>query len=396
MRRRVQLDVGGFGHQLYREQLHAAPEGWEYVYDNPSLTGDGSATKRIAQRSARWAGIKELGEAVALRVLSEAGYVHRVRTRPLPGVELLHEAERLLRDPALPYVVDLEHVELFVLYQRAALDRARGRTTLERCLLDERLRYLLPWSEAARRSVLAAVSPRVATQLEPKLRTVLPAIRPAADRPRERAGGPLRVLFVGTVFFEKGGVDAVRAIQAVRRSHDVTLDVVSYVPREWQARLENEDAITIHPPGGVDVVQRLYARSDVLLFPSHMDTFGYVVLEAMAHALPVLAPRHLALTELVQEGVSGVLFPPENMLYREDTRSAFRHVLPPPRRYLRALREPSPSYVAAIAAALSTLAADRQLYGALSAGALASVQDGALSIGRRRRVLGEIYDAAVG
>ncbi len=170
--------------------------------------------------------------------------------------------------------------------------------------------------------------------------------------------------------------------------------MVSYAPPEWEERLASEPGLTLHRPGGADVVQRLYARADVLLFPSHMDTFGYVVLEAAAHGLPAIAPRHLALTETIEDGVSGLLFPAENMLYGDDTRLRFRHVLPPPRSYLEALRRPSAGYVDGIAASLARLAEDAALYDRLAEGAFAAVRDGALSIERRSRLLGELYDAA--
>jgi glycosyltransferase involved in cell wall biosynthesis len=394
MTRKVQLHFGRFVHPVYREQLHSVPAGWEYVYTHPALSDQTVGTKRIVESASKLAPAKALAERVALRVLSEGGYVHQVRAQPLPGTELFHSAERLLFRPAVPYVLDLEHVELFVLYQRAAFERPWARELLERALLDPRLRFLLPWSEAARRSVLTAVSPETAAKLEPKLQVVYPAIRPHAERPRHRPDGPLRVLFVGTHFFEKGGVEALRSIQTVRRTHDVTLDILTYAPPEYAARLSTEPGVTVHAPGGANLVQRLYANADVLLFPSHMDTFGYVVMEAMSHALPVLAPGHLALTESVLDGESGLLFRPENMLYEPDTRCAFRHVLPPPKTYLEALEHPSDTYVQSIAAAMARLSEDRDLYGRLSRGALDSVQTGQFSVARRQERLGTLYAEA--
>jgi glycosyltransferase involved in cell wall biosynthesis len=394
--RRVQLHFGRFVHPIYREQLHAVPDGWSYAYDHPALTDETVATKRVVERAARFAAARAIGEEVALRALGAAGYVHRVKARPLPSVSLIHSCERLLRRPLLPYVLDLEHALLFVLYQRRALDRPWARGALERAFLDDKLRFLLPWSDAARRSVLSVLSPEVAAKVEPKLQVVSPSIRLATDRPKGRAGGPLRVLFVGTIFYEKGGVEAVRAIREVRKTHEVTLDMVSYAPPQWAAQIEAEPGVTLHEPGGADFIQRLYAEADVLLFPSHMDTFGYVVMEAMAHGLPVVAPRHLALTETIEDEVSGLLFPAENMLFGEDTRCVVPRTLPPPAYYLEALRAPSDAYVAGIAAQLGRLAEDPVLYATLAAGAHESVRSGPLSVARRKATLQSVYDRAVG
>jgi glycosyltransferase involved in cell wall biosynthesis len=392
--RKAQLHFGRFVHPLYREQLHSVPPGWSYAFTHSALADGSTPTKRVVEASARLAEGRALAERVALRALSAAGYVHRVVARPLPGASLIHSCERLLLRSPLPYVVDVEHADLFVLYQQAAHDRPWTRRIIERALLDDRLRYILPWSDAARRSVLTVVGPEVGERIAPKLRVVSPAIRPAVERPRERGDGPLRVLFVGTHFLEKGGVPALRAIRAVRRTHDVTLDILTYPPATYAAELESEPGITLHAPGGADVVQRLYAGADVMLFPSHMDTFGYVVMEALAHGLPVLAPRHLALTETIVDGESGLLFKPENMLWLEDTRCRFRHTLPVPAQYLRALEAPSDAFVEDIAAALARLADDPALHARLSRGALASVRTGHLSVPRRQALLKSIYDAA--
>jgi hypothetical protein len=88
------------------------------------------------------------------------------------------------------------------------------------------------------------------------------------------------------------------------------------------------------------------------------------------------------------------LFPPENMLWREDTRCRFKHTIPVPDSYLRSLGRPSEGFVAGIAATLTRLAEEPGLYEQLAAGAFESVRSGHLSIGRRRALLGEIYDAA--
>jgi|GEM_PF-900081 len=392
--RLVALRFGGHVHPVYRAQLRAQPPGWRYTWDHPGLSDATGATKLVIGRSGRLGRTRERAEAVALRVLPAAGYVHRIRARPAPDTALIHSAERLLWRSPVPYVLDLEHAELFVLYQRAAFDRPWTRPILERALLDEQLRFLLPWSEAARRSVLAYVSPEVARRLEPKLRVVYPAVEAVAERPRERGAGPLRVLFIGTKFDEKGAVEAIRAVRLARETHDVELDLVTYAPQRWVQELADEPGMRLYTPGGPEVVQMLYAQSDVLLFPSHMDTYGVVVGEAMAHGLPVLAPRHLALTETIHDGQTGLLFRPENMLYGDDTRCQFRRTLPPPQRYLNALRNPSLEYVQGITEAIVRLAQDPALHGTLAAGALEAVRTGHLSMGRRRTALQEIYDAA--
>ena len=55
-----------------------------------------------------------------------------------------------------------------------------------------------------------------------------------------------------------------------------------------------------------------YASADIVVAPSHYESFGLVPLEAMAMGTPVIASAVGGLTHLVQNGKSGYLIPPRN------------------------------------------------------------------------------------
>ncbi len=392
----IHFYVGRSTHALFREQLQAVPDGFAYRSSNSAQDEGGAATRGIAAHGRRMDWLHEHGERAAIRSLSYTGYVRRTRIRPLPEAALVHSAQFLLRDCGLPYVVDFECVEAFVLYQRVALRRPWARNQLRHALASPHLRFLLPWSEAARRGLQSALGPATADYLAERTVTVLPAIRPIAERPRKRGLGPLRVLFVGTAFLAKGGVEAVRAVERVRTTHDVSLDMVSHVPDRWLDEVGRSPGVTLHSwPAEGDVVRGLFERSDVLLFPSHMDTLGFVMLEAMAHGMPVLAARHFATPEIVEHDVSGLLFAGENTLYGDDGLCRFERTLPPPRSFRRALAAPSDAYVERLADSLAQLAEDRGLHERLAVGAFDRVCDGPLSVGRRREALGQVYRQAL-
>jgi glycosyltransferase involved in cell wall biosynthesis len=388
--------TGRFGHPFFQEQLRSVPDG--YVYRTAADTSPtGSSTpRRITLQGSRMRRVRAGLERVAIRGLAWSGYVRRTALRPPPGCSLIHSAQQLLRGPGPPYVVDFECIEVFCLYQRAALERSRARRRLLDAVSDERCRFLLPWSEASRRGLEAALGPTAAARLARKTVTVLPAIAPRTDRPARRGAGPLRVLFVGTAFEAKGGVDAIRAIARVRATHDVTLDVISDVPERWRAEIERNAGVTVHAwPAPGSRVAELFGQAQLLIFPSHMDTLGFVILEAMANGMPVLATRHFATPELVEDGVSGVLVEAENPLYGADGLSRFGHMLPAPRAFRNALASPSEDYLGELAGALARLAEDAGLHERLAAGAMARVLDGPLSVGRRRETLGRVYREAL-
>src|SRR5262249_43324012 len=76
-----------------------------------------------------------------------------------------------------------------------------------------------------------------------------------------------------------------------------------------------------------------YASADAFAFPSDTDTFGNVVLEAMACGLPVVACSVGGQVDLVDDGTTGVLFAPDAIdqfaahleRYRDDAALRARH-----------------------------------------------------------------------
>jgi D-inositol-3-phosphate glycosyltransferase len=58
-----------------------------------------------------------------------------------------------------------------------------------------------------------------------------------------------------------------------------------------------------------DVLAQYYAAADVLVMPTHYESFGMVVLEAMACGTPVVASRVGGLISTVLDGQTGFLVP---------------------------------------------------------------------------------------
>ena len=55
-------------------------------------------------------------------------------------------------------------------------------------------------------------------------------------------------------------------------------------------------------------LSQAYASADIFVFPSRLETFGLVVIEAMAAGLPVVAARVGGVGDMVREGVNGYSF----------------------------------------------------------------------------------------
>ncbi len=68
--------------------------------------------------------------------------------------------------------------------------------------------------------------------------------------------------------------------------------------------------IQILPRVPIEGLARLYNQSQILVSPSLHEGFGLPAVEAMACGIPVVATRAGALSEIIEDGVTGLLVPP--------------------------------------------------------------------------------------
>ena len=115
------------------------------------------------------------------------------------------------------------------------------------------------------------------------------------------------IAFLGRVVMEKGldvFADAIHAFATFGLKHRVM--VIGEGPaREWFEEQLPEAIFTGQLTG--DELARALASSDVLLNPSITEAFGNVTLEAMACGLPVIAAQATGATNLVRNGITGML-----------------------------------------------------------------------------------------
>ena len=137
-----------------------------------------------------------------------------------------------------------------------------------------------------------------------------PARRSVALRREWQAGSAPVLLMVGRVAAEKNVELGLRAFELARRSRpDLRLVVVGDGPARARLQSAHPDARFVGVQRGADLAAH-YASADLFLFPSLSDTFGNVVMEALASGLPVASFAVAAPAEHVDDGQSGRLVPP--------------------------------------------------------------------------------------
>jgi glycosyltransferase involved in cell wall biosynthesis len=145
---------------------------------------------------------------------------------------------------------------------------------------------------------------------------------------------PVRFLYVGNLTAGKG-VDVILKAAALlspellpeMSAQKWSLDIIGDGPKrevlEGYCREQHlEASVSFHGSAPPEDIPLLMARADVFVFASFAEGRPNVVLEAMAIGLPVIAGAIPAVSDLIEHGQQGLLFPPgdvstlaEHMLY---------------------------------------------------------------------------------
>ncbi len=162
----------------------------------------------------------------------------------------------------------------------------------------ERVERIACWSHWAARSVCDDYGIPAS-----KVLTAVNAVTIPERQASHAHEGLPRIVFVGNDWKRKGGEDLL-AIHQQRFANSAELHIVSSSPPPrgcltnviWHGRVDRDVLTT-----------ELLPTMDLFVLPTRMDMAPWVVLEAAAAGLPVIATRLAAIPEMVIDGESGIL-----------------------------------------------------------------------------------------
>jgi glycosyltransferase involved in cell wall biosynthesis len=380
-------------HNAYRNMVANAPDGFTFAESEFMAHGMVRATQRM--RSGVGEAVRQFAAHFQSCLSPYYNHAHIVLNNPKVrkfhsnDFDLVHSGQSLL-DTNLPYVVDFEHVTAFCGYNQYALKRPGFVRALERVLLDQKLKKILAWSDAAAKSLTSAMqNENVARKVEIFYPVMLPVKRGS------RASGTFNFLFIGNDFYAKGGYESLLAFEQLAGDYDCHFTAIGNIPQEIYARFGGNNKITLSQRIPYSKIAEFYSNSDVFVFPTHYDTYGFVILEALSFGLPVISVDSFSTPELVRHEKTGLLIRTYFSSFTDD----FGYVAPTQqelnKKRIQACVNPPHWYVKLLCEAMARMMNDDRLRDECSRNAIAETTQGRLSPKRSREQLKRIYEEAL-
>ena len=267
-----------------------------------------------------------------------------------------------------PYFIYLENPTALYHYALGRVRRGAGKRRFQKYLHDPNLKYIVCMSEACRSTFERINMPLPETV---KMKTIYPLvpknkqIDEAAIR-KKSYDEVLECLYCvqGKSFYTKGGRDILEVVTKLQdagcKIHLTVITHLSALQEDTLQLIQGRENITLHDFAfSYDEMERIYARTAVLLQPSSADSFGLTVLEAMKGGCAILGSWLYAFPEMVEENQNGILIDPMYWTFTPDN-------MPNPiawgyEKKVRLCQKRSQKYIDDIENALRTMAKDRDL-----------------------------------
>lgn len=195
----------------------------------------------------------------------------------------------------------------------AALPEREFRAMIEReRMVYSRATAIFTMSECLRRSFISDFGMTAEKVITVHAGTNLKQVPSSEELEAPRAPEPT-VLFVGKEFDRKGGWVLVKAFDRVRHAiPNARLIIVGASPDVAHAQGVEVRGFVSRDHQGEGSLTSLYRSADLFCMPSLYEPFGVVFVEAMMHGLPCIGTSEWAMPEIIEDGRTGWLVPPNN------------------------------------------------------------------------------------
>ncbi|HCW32572.1 TPA: hypothetical protein DGH83_03700 [Candidatus Peregrinibacteria bacterium] len=394
--KKVYFYTGNFTHNFYKEIYRHAPDGFSFIPSSKDLVSTG-IKKDIIKSSQWWGNVinKAVFHAAKLMALSR---IPNLKIIKIPKeADLVHSAQAMLLNHR-PWVVDFEDISVFGWYSPKLLGCSWSKKIMQHCFESDACRLILPWTLAAKKSLLNALD---CEKFKNKIEIAYPVKEPNIPfKPKEKKPGePINLLQIGTAFYTKGCHETLLAFEKIQNKYNVHLTVISIFPEDIKNKFGSNPKITLLSRVSNERIKQAYEEADIFVYPVHNDTFGFVILEAYGYGLPCISTHQFAIPEIVIDNETGLLIPPyvsrfnDRFLPQYPLLSGLINEENHPLSQM--LKNPPDDYVNHLIKAMVTLIENSSLRNKMSEKAYQMVSVGRFSSQARKKRMKELYQRAL-
>lgn len=233
----------------------------------------------------------------------------------LPSFELIAHKDPTIFSQTIPirdmdWASDLDVIHALTNYK---IPGAKAKAIMKNSLSSERCKAIMFWSQAAK----IGAENLLDFDIDHKSRVIYPASR---TKYQKIPTDDIRILFVGRDWERKGGRAIERAITKLCNQYsDISFDIVSDYPIK-HPKVRHYSNIS------QELLDTLFKRADIFLFPTICEIFGVVIVEALSYGLPVIATNEFAIRECIEDYKEGLLIRKRALWYEHNNFAPYRTI----------------------------------------------------------------------
>ncbi|EKE16383.1 MAG: hypothetical protein ACD_11C00018G0019 [uncultured bacterium] len=216
----------------------------------------------------------------------------------------------LLFNSPIPWVIEFESVVSFIIHKLEYWKIARK--ILPIMLRQDNLKSLIPWTEAAARSLLSNI--KESKEISNKITPIHLCLAKIGDQKKKENDKIFKILFVTTVndnavdkqFYVKGGRILIEILKKLKDEVNIKFIIRSKLPKEYEYVKHYSNVVIYEDLLPKNDFDKIFSEADIFLFPCYQSP-GLVFLDAMSFGLPILTTNIFANAEMVIDGYNGFL-----------------------------------------------------------------------------------------
>ena len=278
-------------HQIYQEIVNYPPKNVEYI-----------GVRRDTKKG-KYYQSKKIKEKIGW-LFQKLKIPRMIFVKP-GNYDLIHSSRGIIPLNQKPWVIDVEHVHSFFGLNPYLIKNKFLKRFIEGKLSSKNCKAILCHCEATRQAFFKYLDCR---KFKDKIKVLYPATHVIPFKKTKH--NKIRILSVLSLFYHKGGPQILEAFSKLEKKYkNIELWMKSDVPNKFKEKYNSKNIKYFSYFGNVltreKLLKDIYSKSDIFVYPSFCDSFGYSLIDALTTKLPIVATNLFAIPEIVENNRNG-------------------------------------------------------------------------------------------